>query len=244
MKTTTKLVTCVASLCIGSGAHAEDPFAPPATDPPPTDPMAPTPAVAEEPDAEIERDEAKVHHDRIVALGLKLGGAFNVFNTLGAAFVPELEVGVLLPPLEQSFEVFLATRWAAPSDEGVNDPDPRLPGDGVARWSLTRHEVSIGLGLRYRVPLDGALTPYVAAGARLFLLESEVSGEAGDEPFGTNRETGTAVGFMFQLGAEYALGPGALALELAIDGAALDQTILADTNVTALGVFLGYRLFL
>ena len=34
----------------------------------------------------------------ILALGLKLGGAINAFNTMGAAFTPELEVGLLLPP--------------------------------------------------------------------------------------------------------------------------------------------------
>lgn len=179
----------------------------------------------------------------ILALGLKLGGAINAFNTMGAAFTPELEVGLLLPPLDQSFEVFLAARYAAPSDEGTTDPDPRLPGDGIASWTVTRSELALGLGLRYRVPLDGPFTPYLAAGMRLYLLSTEVAGEAGDEPFGKNEETGSALGFLFQLGGEYALGPGALLLELAINGAPLDQTILADTNASSFDVYLGYRFF-
>ena len=83
----------------------------------------------------------------------------------------------------------------------------------------------------------------VALGARLFLLDTEVEGEADGEPFGKNNETGTAFGFLFQLGGEYALGPGALLLELAINGAPLDQTILADTNASSFDIYLGYRLF-
>lgn len=204
---------------------------------------APMPTAEEEMAPEDEATPAKVYHDKLLVVGLKLGGAINAFNTMGAAFTPELEIGFLLPPLEQSLEVFLSARYAAPSDEGTSDPDPRLPGDGIASWSVTRNELSLGLGLRYRIPLDGAFTPYLAAGARLYLLDTEVEGEAGGQPFGKNNETGTAFGFLFQLGGEYALGPGALLLELAINGAPLDQTILADTNASSFDIYLGYRFF-
>lgn len=180
----------------------------------------------------------------VIDLGLKLGGAFSgVFNTLGASFTPELEVGAFLPFADRAFEVFLCGRYAAPSDEGESPPDERLPGDGVASWSVTRNELSLGLGLRFRVPMGDVFRPYVAAGARVFFLRTEVSGAAGGEPFGTNEETGTAFGFLFQLGGELYLGPGALLLELALNGAPLDQTILADTNASALDVYLGYRIF-
>lgn len=215
---------------------------------PPPAPMTPLDApapIAEDEAAAPEDAEApaKVFHDKLVSVGLKLGGAINAFNTLGAAFTPELELGLLLPPLEQSLEVFLSARYAAPTDEGTSDPDPRLPGDGIASWSVTRNELALGLGLRYRLPIDGAFTPYVAAGARLYLIDTEVEGQAGGEPFGKNNETGTAFGFLFQLGGEYALGPGALLLELAVNGAPLDQTILADTNASSFDIYLGYRLF-
>lgn len=204
------------------------------------------PAHAVEPTAEgrmdqTEEEPSKVYHDKLITVGLKLGGAINVFNTLGPSFTPELEVGVLLPFLEQSFELFIAGRWAAPTDEGEIDPDPRLPGDGIASWSVTRNELSLGFGLRYRIPIEGALTPYVGAGLRVYLLRTEVEGSAGGQPFGKNEETGTATGFLFQLGGEYALGPGAILLELAINGAALDQTILADTNVSSFDIYAGYR---
>jgi hypothetical protein len=214
-----------------------------AAEPAPADPLAPVepaPTVVEEAE---EPPADKVYARKLVDIGLKLGGAINAFNSLGAAFTPELEVGFLLPPLDQAFEIFLAARWSAPSDEGKSDPDARLPGDGVASWSVTRNELSLGLGLRFRIPVEGKLTPYVGAGARLYLLDTEVEGEAAGEPFGTNNETGTAFGFLFQLGAEYELGPGAILLELAVNGAALDQTILADTNVSSFDIYAGYRLF-
>lgn len=238
-----------AGLSLASARAAEPvPMAP--ADPAPggamTAAMDPTTDVQTE--VETPEEEAtKVYHDRIVTLGLKLGAAINAFNTLGAAFTPELEVGVLLPPLDQSFEIFLAGRFASASDEGDMAPDARLPGGagdgGIAHWSVTRTDFSLGLGLRYRIPIDGAFTPYLAAGMRAYFLSTEVEGDANDQPFGKNEETGTAFGFMFQLGGEYALGPGALLLELAVNGAALDQTILADTNVSSFDIYLGYRFF-
>lgn len=234
------LTACGLSLAPARAAEPIDT----APSPTPMTPLdAPAPTVGDEVASEEAETPAKVFHDKLVSVGLKLGGAINVFNTLGAAFTPELEIGFLLPPLEQSLEVFLSARYAAPSDEGESDPDARLPGDRIASWSVTRNELALGLGLRYRLPLDGAFTPYLAAGARLYLIDTEVEGEAGGEPFGKNNETGTAFGFLFQLGGEYALGPGALLLELAINGAPLDQTILADTNASSFDIYLGYRLF-
>jgi len=190
-----------------------------------------------------EEEAPKVYHDRLIVLGLKVGAAINAFNTMGAAFTPELEVGVRLPPLDQSFEIFVAGRFASASDDGDMTPDARLPGAGIAHWSVTRTDFSLGLGLRYRIPIDGAFTPYLAAGMRAYFLSTEVEGDANEQSFGKNEETGTAIGFMFQLGGEYALGPGGLLLELAVNGAALNQTILADTNVSSFDIYLGYRFF-
>jgi hypothetical protein len=178
-----------------------------------------------------------------LVVGLKLGGAFNgVFNTLGAAFSPELELGYRLPVLDRMLELFTSLRYAAPSTEGETAYDPRLPGEGIADWRATRNELALGLGLRARLDL-GDVTPYLAAGARLYLLRTDVSGEVAESPFGSNEETGHAFGFMFALGAEYSLGPGRLLAELAINGAPLDQTVFSDTNASSLDAYLGYRLF-
>jgi hypothetical protein len=178
-----------------------------------------------------------------LVLGLKVGGAFSgVFNTFGPALSPEFELGFRLPRLDRAFEVFTSLRYAAPSTSGEILPDPRLPGDQIARWTATRSELSIGLGLRFRLELD-PITPYIAAGGRLYLIDTRVSGDVAEASFGRNHEVGRTWGFLFALGGEYALGPGRLLLELAINGAPLDKTVLADTNTTSLDTYLGYRIF-
>ncbi|MFO0745030.1 MAG: hypothetical protein U1F43_05045 [Myxococcota bacterium] len=239
-------LTAAAALAgLSRSVHAADPE--PMADPFPATEATPasTGVIASEPAAREPTPYAPGYTRSNVVVGLKVGGAFSgAFNTLGTAFAPELELGALLPFAERALEVFLSGRWAAPSDEGTSAPDPRLPGDGVAHWKVTRNELSLGLGLRVRIPLASDLfRPYLAAGARLFLLRTHVSGSAGGEAFGGNDETGTAFGFLFQLGGELYVGPGALLLELAVNGAPLDQTILADTNASSFDVYLGYRFF-
>jgi len=180
-----------------------------------------------------------------VSLALKLGGAFSgVMNSLGASFSPALELGVFLPPVDHLLEVFLSARWAAPGDEGDEPADARLPGDGVAHWEVTRNELAFGLGLRVRIPVGSdAVHPYLAAGGRLLLVRTTANGEVDGQAFGRNEETGTLWGGFGQIGCELDLGPGAILFELTASGAALDQTILADTNAGSLDAYLGYRLF-
>lgn len=203
------------------------------------------PGPALEVGAEAPRQKDKAHYETAsLSVALKLGGAFSgVMNSMGASFSPELELGVILPPVDHLLEVFLTARWAAPSDEGDEPADARLPGDGVAHWKVTRNELAFGLGLRVRVPVGGSFRPYLAAGARLLLLRTTANGDVDGQSFGQNEELGTAFGGFGQLGAELDLGPGALLVELTASGAALDQTILADTNAGSLDAYLGYRFF-
>lgn len=216
-----------------------------AADPAPPPIVAPTPTPVAQGEGRTAPADGPVYERSVLDLGLKVGGAFSgVFNSLGGSFTPELEVGALLPFADRALEVFLNGRWAAPSDQGESPADPRLPGDGVASWEVTRHELSLGLGLRLRIPIPSELfRPYVAAGARVFFIDTEVSGSADGQSFGTNDETGTYWGFLFQAGGELYVGPGALLLELAINGAPVDRTVLADTNASSFDVYLGYRLF-
>ncbi len=201
---------------------------------------APTPAATIPASGRASRAEEALG----LVVGLKLGAAFNsVFNSLEASWIPELEMGYCLPALKRSFEIFVGLRHAAPEGEGEDPPDPRLSGDGIARWHVTRNELAVAIGLRARLALQGGLTPYAAAGGRLYLMRTEVRGEVAGVPYGTHDETGHALGFLFALGAEYAVGPGRVLLELAANGVPLDQTVLGDTNASSLDASLGYRLF-
>jgi hypothetical protein len=94
-----------------------------------------------------------------------------------------------------------------------------------------------------RVPID-MLRPYAAVGPRLYLMRTKISGKAGGESFGSNQETDTRIGVFGALGAELHVGPGAVLLEASLAWAKLDGYVLRNTSAGALGVALGYRIFL
>lgn len=181
-----------------------------------------------------------------LVVGLKVGGSFGqVTSDLGAAFVPELELGYTLPFADRALEVFLSGQWAAPTMTGGAEADARLPGDGAMTFELTQQEAILSLGLLYRIPLSTpVLRPYVGVAGRVYLMRTDVTGQAGGEAFGANEETGTSWGVLGLAGVDFFLGPGALLAELQFGWAPLDGKVLADTNTGALGVMVGYRLFL
>lgn len=186
-----------------------------------------------------------------LVLGAKLGGGFSQpFSALGTSPVVEFELGYLLPPLGRSIEIFASGQYAAPktSKDGVVDTfgadgKSRIP--GPMSYELTEQEAIVTLGGLYRLPLPTPLfRPYVALGGRMYLLKTTVSGSAGTQAFGENQETATKVGFFGALGGELHFGPGAVLLEVQTGYASVNGFVLRDTNVGALNVALGYRLFI
>ncbi len=181
-----------------------------------------------------------------LVVGLKVGGGFSQpFGDLGSSFVGELELGYVLPVLDRALQVFVSGQYSAPETEGrTTEPDPRLPGDGVMTYDVTQRQAIVTAGLLYRLPLATNLfRPYAALGGRLYLMETEVTGTGGGEPFGQNDETATEPGFYAALGGDLFVGPGALLLELQLGYSPLDGFIMRDTNTGALNLALGYRFF-
>jgi len=177
-----------------------------------------------------------------IVIALKLGVAIpSAFNDFEPAFTPELELGYVLPFAGHMLEVFASGRWAAPESSGETGPDARLPGDGMMRWHLRQQTAAIGLGLRVRFDVGSLISPYVAAGGRVSLMRSEVTGEAGGEPFGDNEETSVRWGFFGTAGAELHVGPGAILLEVQVNQLSMDAWVLRDTNISSLDIFAGYR---
>ena len=199
-------------------------------------------------------DEAAAEHDVSyergglantgLTLGLKLGAGFSQpFGDLGSAFLSELELGYVLPVAKREFAVFFAGGYTQPGAEGKNIVDARLP--GPASYELTQQQLLLTLGLSYRLHLDSQLLrPYGSLGPRLFLMRTKTSGAAGGKPFGDNEETATAFGLFAALGTELHFGPGAALIELSITWARLDGYVLRDTSAAALGLSVGYRIFL
>lgn len=181
--------------------------------------------------------------------GLKVGaGLGQVTSDFGASFVGELELGYTLPlpePVGRDLQLFVSASYAGPStQDSVSGEDERLPGG----WSyeVTLQQLVVTPGLLYRIPIPslGWLRPYVAAGARIYLTRTEVSGQAAGEPFGDHEETATDYGGYGALGGDLFLGPGSLLLEIQFGYAPVDGYVLRDTNAGSLNFALGYRIFL
>jgi hypothetical protein len=179
-----------------------------------------------------------------LVIGGKVGGGFSQpFSDLGTSPVGELELGYLLPFLDRSFEVFASGQYAQPMTDGKNIQDSRLP--GPMSYDLKQQQAIITLGLLYRIPLQIPMfRPYLGLGGRSYLMRTTITGKGGTESFGENQETMVSWGFYGALGGELHVGPGAILLEAQIGQAKADGFILRNTNVSALNVALGYRLFI
>lgn len=182
-----------------------------------------------------------------LVLGLKAGAGMGApLNELGATFVGEVELGYALPlpePIGRSLELFTAGAYLAPSTDGsAATADPRLPGDGSFKYEITQRAVVLTLGARYRVPLaNETIAPYAAAGGRMYLMRTEIEGEASGQSLGTTDETASAYGLHLAAGVDFRLGPGALLIEAQLGYAPLDGYVMRETNAGALVLLAGYR---
>jgi hypothetical protein len=182
-----------------------------------------------------------------LVIGGKVGGGFpQVSSEFDTTFNGELELGYTLPVLERSIEVFLSGQYAAPTSEETDaGPDQRLPGDGTWSYDATMHQVVLTLGGLYRLDVGSDLVvPYGALGARMYLWQTEVTGESDGESFGDYQEQDTDFGGYAALGADLFVGPGSILVEVQFGYAAVDNFILRDTDTGSLNAVVGYRLFL
>ncbi|MFP4597867.1 MAG: outer membrane beta-barrel protein [Persicimonas sp.] len=187
----------------------------------------------------------------IAGLGLVIGGKIGagfpqLSSDFDTGFAGELEIGYTLPVLDRSIEVFLSGQYAGPSAEETEaGPDERLPGDGTWSYDMTMHQVILTLGGLYRLDVGSDLVvPYGALGARMYLWETDISGESDGEDFGDYEEQDTDFGGYAALGADFFVGPGAILAEVQFGYASVDNFILRDTNTGSLNAVIGYRMFL
>lgn len=185
-----------------------------------------------------------------LTLGAKVGAGLGApLSDFGATPALELEVGYLLPiaaPSEHVLGIFLSALYVQPGVEGrASEADARLPGDGIVHYEVTQQELVFSLGGIYRIDVGSdLLLPYGGIGARMYLLNTNVSGEVDSSPYGDSDETKTSFGLLLLGGVELMLGPGALLAELQMGWGPLDAYVMRDTNLGALSLSVGYRLFL
>lgn len=202
-------------------------------------------AAADEEDEDQSPIDARA--DAGLVLGAKVGGGFGV-SDLGATPVFELELGYapdLGASLGHSLEIFLIGQYAQPGLDGSSEPDPRFPGGAAFSYEVTQQMLSLALGALLRFDVGSALLmPYGGLGARLYLLNTKIEGEAAGEPLGSSSESATNFGLVVLGGLEIFAGPGAVLGELSFGWAALDGYILRETDVGALSLAVGYRVML
>ena len=213
--------------------------------------------IAEEPpptDDDVAEDEADANEspmdaraDAGLVLGAKVGGGFGT-GAFGATPVFELELGYapdLGSSLGHALEIFLIGQYAQPGLDGGSEPDPRFPGGVAFSYDVSQQLFSLSLGGLFRIDVGSdLLMPYAGLGGRLYLLSTEIKGEAGGEPLGDSTETQSKLGLVLLGGLEAFVGPGALLFELSFGWTALDAYVLRDADAGALSLAVGYRVVL
>jgi len=206
------------------------------------------PAVETAPEPEPEPEpERPGFGSRWVTLGLGVGVYVpTIVNDMLPHVTVGIDAGVLLPFHDRRLSIVLGCAYSPPGVSG-EDEDPRIGQDGGS-WSheMQTHEIFMSLGLVYRIlpPGVGRIWPYIGLVARLYMLRTNVSGEAEGAEFGENTEQSTQFGGALSAGAEVRLGPGAFWFELAFSISDLPHEITGPTNTGALAFNLGYRFFI
>jgi hypothetical protein len=204
--------------------------------------------------AQAQQGESESALEERVNLGLTVGAKVGAglgapLSDFGGTPAFELELGYLLPvdvPQGHELGIFFSGLYVQPGVDGsASAPDSRLPGDGIVHYEVTQQELVLSLGGMYRIDIGSRLLmPYGGLGGRMYLLNTNVTGDVAGEPYGDSDETKTSFGLVVMAGVELMLGPGALLAELQMGWAPLDAYVMRDTNLGALSLAVGYRLFL
>jgi hypothetical protein len=120
--------------------------------------------------------------------------------------------------------------------------DSRLSGGGYD-WELEQQMVVVELTAMLRLRSPGArMTPFGRAGARLYLLGSQIDGmSTADAAFGEHRESSREVGAVIGGGVEAAVGPGHAVGQLDVGYSDMNTQLTGDASTGALELSAGYR---
>ncbi len=176
--------------------------------------------------------------------GVEIGASFSqVLSKLGTSLSLTVEVGYILPVLDQKLEIFADLSYVKPKHRSeVNDP--RLDG-GSFSFSIREEELLASAGVLYRWFEPGtAINPYGQLGYRLRLQHANVRGKDGEARFGENDETTTEpAGMVAALGIEISLPfmPGALAAEIVFSIGDLAHRVTGNSSAGGLALQAGYH---
>lgn len=186
------------------------------------------------------------HQRGAILLGGKIGGIAS-FNGLDPFVHGGVELGYVFPALDRGVGALLQVEYSAPTTEGTvaeTFTPERVPSGGY-RWKLLQKQLVLQPTFLYRMTsLSDTITPYVGLGLRVYLLQSVTSGKAGGQTIEETTENSTKFGVGLPLGAEFALGPGALTGEVLLQWGPMLHTLTGDSHLGGTSVLVGYRLLL
>lgn len=171
------------------------------------------------------------------------------FGDLGSFPVFTLDVGYLLPfdvgPMQRPLQIGLESSITAPGASGAGTHPMLGEAGGDYEWELNQRMLTLGMNLLWRfMPAGQGLSFHALVSPRMYMMETVLNARDGDgNDFGENRETNSEYGVLVGGGAEYMMGPGALAFTITVGGSPLDQRITGRANTAAIQAHLGYRLF-
>ncbi|MEK7705337.1 MAG: hypothetical protein AAB426_10290 [Myxococcota bacterium] len=176
-------------------------------------------------------------------VGAHLGAAVpGVVSKLGVGGSGGIDVGYLLPWLEQRVQVYGRFDYLRPSYTASGD-DPRLVTSTSYSYKVIEEELVVGLGAVARLWQPGSyLNVYGRLGGETRLQRSTARGRATTSLFGENNETKTAAGLLLGGGGELRFGPGVAFAELDLSYADLHHAITGDSATGGLGLLAGYAM--
>ena len=129
----------------------------------------------------------------------------------------------------------MQVEYSAPTAEGTSSEnfDPERVPSGGYDWELVQKELVLQPTFLYRMTfLSDWLTPYAGLGpARVPARETSSPARRATRPSSETKERSTKWGVGLPLGAEFALGPGALTGELMLQWGPLEHTLTGDTHL-------------
>jgi len=186
--------------------------------------------------------------DETVAKRVVVGARLGVFlpqlsSALGTHLTATLEGGYILPWIDGRLQAFGALSYTQPERSADGLPDGRLPeADSAYTFTTVQRELAFDAGFLLRfLPIETRFNAYFCTGLRVLWLQTETSGRAGDEKFGTNYEQSTKIGFTSGLGAEVILGPGRVMLQVSFGYSQLQHGLTGNVPTGALAASAGYR---
>jgi len=177
-----------------------------------------------------------------VLLGGKIGGITSPIG-LERYMHGGIEVGYMFPALDRRLGALLQLEYSVPST-GVSTDESfareHVPNGGF-RSQLLQKELVLQPTFLYRITsLFDSITPFVGLGLRVYLLESIITAKLDDETIEQTTERSTEFGGGLPIGAEFALGPGALTGEVMLQWGPLSHLLAG--RLSGVSACAGYRL--